>query len=70
MANEFFRFFGTDAGVSLTPADGGRLEVYLDGEKVYDRKAEGNKLPDLTRVREMKQLIQAKLDSVLAVAND
>jgi predicted Rdx family selenoprotein len=67
VANEFFRSFGPDVGISLTPGANGRLEVYLDGEKIFDRKAEAGKYPDLARVRELKQVIQAKLDSLVAV---
>jgi predicted Rdx family selenoprotein len=66
VANEFFRSFGPDVGISLTPGANGRLEVYLDGEKIFDRKAEEGKYPDLARVRELKQVIQAKLDSLVA----
>jgi predicted Rdx family selenoprotein len=66
VANEFFRSFGPDVGISLTPGANGRLEVYLDGEKIFDRKEEGGKYPDLARVRELKQVIQAKLDSLVA----
>jgi predicted Rdx family selenoprotein len=66
MANEFFRSFGPDVGISLTPGANGRLDVYLDGEKMFDRKEEGGKYPDLVRVRELKQVIQAKLDSLVA----
>ena len=70
MANEFFSSFSGDAAVSLTPGANGRFEVYLDGEKIFDRKEEGNIYPDLKRVREMKQVIQAKLDAIPAAADD
>ena len=50
---EFFRTFGNSAGISLTPAINGRLEVYLDGDKIFDRKEEDGKYPDLSRVREL-----------------
>ena len=53
-------------GISLTPGANGRLEVYLDGEKIFDRKEEGGKYPDLARVRELKQVIKAKLDAMVA----
>jgi len=52
--------------ISLTPGANGRLEVYLDGEKIFDRKEEEGKYPDLARVRELKQVIKAKLDSLVA----
>jgi predicted Rdx family selenoprotein len=66
MANELFRSFGPDVGISLTPGANGRLEMYLDGDKIFDRKEEGGKYPDLARVRELKQVIKAKLDSLVA----
>ena len=70
MANEFFRAFGGDAAISITPRAKGRMEVYLDGEKIFDRKEEGNIYPDLSRVRQMKARIKEKLDAVPAHADD
>ncbi len=70
MANEFFRAYGPDAAISLTPAHNGRIEVYLDGEKIFDRKEEGDIFPDLKRVREMKAKIQEKLDAVPVPADN
>ena len=61
MANEFWRHCGKDVGISLTPAANGRLEVYVDGEKIFDRHEEDGKYPDLTRVREMRAIIEAKV---------
>lgn len=69
MANEFFRAYGADAAISLTPGANGRLEVYLDGEKIFDKNEEGKKFPDLARVREMKKVIQERLDSLVAAAD-
>jgi predicted Rdx family selenoprotein len=68
MANEFYRYFGAEAGISLTPGANGRLEVYLDGEKIFDRSEEDGKYPDLTRVKQLRDVIQAKLDSVEVAA--
>jgi selenoprotein W-related protein len=65
VANEFFRAYGGDVAISLTPGANGRFEVYLDGEKIFDRKEEGNIYPDLGRVRQLKQVIKAKLDSLV-----
>ena len=70
MANEFFRAFGPDAAITITPGAHGRLEVYMDGEKIFDRKEEGNIYPDLPRVRQMKSRVQTKLDSIPAHADD
>ncbi len=69
MANEFFRAYGGDAAISLTPGANGRFEVYLDGEKIFDRKEEGNIFPELGRVREMKKVILAKLEAIPAAAD-
>ena len=69
MANEFFRAYGGDVAISLTPGANGRFEVYLDGEKIFDRKEEGNIYPDLGRVRKMKEVIKAKLDTVKVAAD-
>ncbi len=69
MANEFFRTFGPEVGISLTPGANGRFEVYLDGEKIFDRKEEGNIYPALNHVRKLKEVIKAKLDTVKAAAD-
>ena len=53
MATEFFRSNAPgDVAIKMTPSDRGRLEVYLDGEKIFDRKEDG-KFPDLSRVNEL-----------------
>jgi selT/selW/selH-like putative selenoprotein len=70
VANEFFSSFGGDVAVSLTPGANGRFEVYLDGEKIFDKIEEGNVFPELKRVRDMKKVIQSKLDAVPAGAGD
>jgi predicted Rdx family selenoprotein len=69
VANEFFRAFGGDAAISLTPGANGRFEVYLDGEKIFDRKEEGNIYPDLSVVRKLKKVIKEKLDAMPAAAD-
>ena len=54
----------------MTPADRGRLEVYLDGKKIFDRKDDGD-YPNLTRVNELKWVIGEKIEEVdAAVAAD
>ena len=70
MANEFFRTFGPDAAISLTPGANGRLEVRLDDELIFDKKAEDNKFPDLGRIRELKKVVAARLESLAAAAAD
>ena len=66
MANEFFRAYGPDAAITISPRGQGIMEVFLDGEKIFDRKAEGI-YPDLARVRKMKEKISAKIASVEGV---
>lgn len=64
MATEFWSAWGSDLAITLTPSGDGRLEVYLDREKIFDRKAEGGKYPDLERVRALKQVIKKKMAAV------
>lgn len=71
MANEFFRAYGGDAAITISPRGQGIMEVFLDGEKIFDKKAEGNIYPDLSRVRQMKEVISAKIANLdLTVAAD
>jgi predicted Rdx family selenoprotein len=70
VANEFFSTFGGDVAISLTPGANGRFEVYLDGDKIFDKIEEGNVFPELKRVREMKKAIQSKLEAVPAGAGN
>ena len=48
----------------MTPDGRGRLEVYLDGEKIFDRKEDDEGFPNLTRVNELKMVIAEKLYEV------
>jgi len=44
--------------------------VYLDGEKIFDRKQEeGSAMPNLIRLRQLKKVVQEKLDSIPAAAD-
>ena len=61
MATEIWHDFAEDAPVTLIPVADGRLEVYANGEKLFDRKAEGGAYPEMKRVREIKQQIKALL---------
>ncbi len=61
MAVEIWHEFGEDAPVTLIPVDGGRLEVYAGGAKLFDRKAEGGVYPDMTRVRQIIREISARM---------
>ena len=69
MANEFFRAYGPDASITITPRGLGIMEVFLDGERIFDKKAEGI-YPDLSRVREMKKVIAAKIADLVPTPAD
>ncbi len=64
MANEFFRSDAPgDVAIKMTPTDKGRLEVYLDGDKIFDRK-EAGAFPDLGMVNDLKMVIAEKVFEV------
>ncbi len=67
MATEIWHDFGEDAPVTIIPVADGRLEVYANGEKLFDRKAEGGAYPEMKRVREIKQQIKQRLQALSAV---
>ena len=69
MANEFFRHYGPDAAITISPRGQGIMEVFADGERIFDKTAEGI-YPDLKRVREMRVVIDEKLANAIAVPAD
>ena len=62
MANEFFRHFGPDVSVTISPRGQGIMEVFVDGERIFDKLGEGGIFPDLKRVRAMREIIQERID--------
>ncbi len=70
MANEFFRTYGPDAAITISPRGQGIMEVFVDGEKIFDKKAEGNSYPDLARVRKMKEVITERIANLEPVPAD
>ena len=70
MANEFFRHFGPDVALTISPRGQGIMEVFVDGERIFDKKGEGNIYPDLARVREMRKVIAEKIEGAVAVPAD
>lgn len=49
----------------MTPADKGRLEIYLDGSKIFDRfDEEGDEYPGYTKVNELKMVIAERVFDV------
>ena len=70
MANEFFRAFGPDVAITISPRGQSIFEIFLDGEKIFDKLGEGNIFPDLWRVRKMKQIVSDKIKNLEPVAAD
>ena len=46
------------------------MEVFVDGERIYDKKGEGNVFPDLGRVRKMLAHIRERIAEADLVAAD
>jgi predicted Rdx family selenoprotein len=69
MATEFFAEGGSDVAIMLTPGESGILQVHVDGEKIFDKKDEGNKHADLPRVKEMRAVIRERLAATVAAGD-
>ena len=54
-----------ETDIQLTPSGGGRFEIYVNGEKVYDRLAPGEKdfYPSLRSQREARKKLVAAIDA-------
>jgi len=63
MATEFWGTHAGDVALKFTPAGQGRLEVLIDGGKIFDRKTDGG-FPDLNKVNELKMAIAEKIFEV------
>ncbi len=66
MAAEFWSTFGAEVALTITPVSEGRLEIYMDGQKLLDRKEEGGAFPDLSGVKQLKKVIQERMAGVSA----
>ena len=61
-----------ETAVTMTPAEKGRFEIYVDGKKVYDRKEEGavDFLPALKEIHKIRDSIaQTFKDAPVAVSH-
>ncbi len=45
----------------MTPQGAGRLEVFLDGEKIFDRKEDEGGYPNWPKVNELKMIVAEKV---------
>ena len=59
MAAELSSVNYRETAITLTPAEKGRFEVYLDAKKVYDRKEPGavDFLPALREIHKIRESI-------------
>ncbi len=64
MATEIWHDFGDEAPVTLIPVGSGHLQVFANGEALFDRKAEGGVYPEMRRIRQIKQEIRKRLEAL------
>ncbi len=62
MVTEFFAEGGENVAIALTPGDGGVLQVFVDGDKIFDKKEEGDH-PNLNRVKQMRAVVRDRVDA-------
>ncbi len=65
MASEFFAEGGKDVAIKMTPGVAGILQVYVDGDKIFDKKEEDGQFPNLPRVKEMRAVVKEKLEALV-----
>ncbi len=66
MATEFYSVGGVDVATTITPGVAGILQVFVDGDKIYDKKEESNQTPHLNRVKELKAIVKDRLAAAVA----
>ena len=66
MASEFFAEGGKEIAVKITPGIAGILQVFVDGDKIYDKAEEDGQFPNLPRVKQMRAVIKDKLSALVA----
>ena len=68
MVTEFFSEGGKEVAITLTPGENGILQVFVDGDKIFDKKEDGGH-PNLDRVKQMKAIIKERLTADVAAAD-
>ena len=69
MASEFFAEGGKDVAIKITPGGAGSMQVYGDGDKIFDKMEDDGQMPTLPRVKEMRAIIRDRLGA-LVTADD
>ena len=65
MASEFFAEGGKDVAIKMTPGVAGILQVYVDGDKIFDKKEEDGQFPNLPRVKQMRAVVKDRLEALV-----
>ena len=65
MASELFAEGGKEVAIKMTPGVAGILQVYVDGDKIFDKKEEDGKFPDLPRVKQMRAIVRDRLEALV-----
>lgn len=65
MASEMFAEGGKEVAIKMTPGVAGILQVYVDGDKIFDKKEEDGKFPDLPRVKQMRAIVKDRLEALV-----
>ncbi|MCE2457627.1 MAG: Rdx family protein [Dehalococcoidia bacterium] len=65
MVNEFVAEGGKDVSIDVKPGVGGVLQVFVDGDKIYDKSEEGGQTPHLNRVKELRAIVRSRLDALV-----
>lgn len=70
MATELSDGHIRETDITLTPVHEGRFEIYINGQKVYDRKEAGDKdfLPSLREIGKAKQVLRDAIGEAPASA--
>ncbi len=56
---------GKEVAIKMTPGVAGILQVYVDGDKIFDKKEEDGKFPDLPRVKQMRAIVRDRLEALV-----
>ena len=65
MASEMFAEGGKEVAIKMTPGVAGILQVFVDGDKIFDKKEEDGKFPDLPRVKQMRAIVRDRLEALV-----
>ncbi len=56
---------GKEVAIKMTPGVAGILQVFVDGDKIFDKKEEDGKFPDLPRVKQMRAVVRDRLEALV-----